>query len=336
MLLICVVSILFIALSFYTIFGGADYGAGIISLTSIFNKKTKDKEQKIIAKAIGPVWEANHMWLIIVVVILFVGFPNIYYNVCVYLHWPLVMILIGIVARGAAFTYMHYDPDQEKTHNVYNLIFSLSSIWTPFWLGVTIASLNYGLIGSTTNDYWQSYIAPWCHSYAFCVGLFSICNFAFLASVFLIGESSDQEIVLLLTKKAKIFFSLMILTGICVFVVSLQSTNSLFTRFIDSNISIFLITLVTLLIFPMLQFLNNQHLWRSRFLASFIVLCILGGWGAADLPTVILLVENQTISFHSAQAPYATLFHMLIALFVGVLIIFPALGFLHYTFQHKK
>ena len=83
----------------------------------------------------------------------------------------------------------------------------------------------------------------------------------------------------------------------------------------------------------MFYILKKQLVWRSRFLASFIVLCILGGWAAADLPTVILLTGNKSISFQSAQAPAETLYHMLIALVVGVLIIFPALGFLLHTFQ---
>ena len=121
------VVILFLALSLlaYVLFGGADFGAGIIE---IFAGKVS---KKTITHAIAPVWEANHIWLILVVVILFMGFPAIYAQMSLYLHIPMVILLIGIVLRGTAFTFRHYDAIHDRSQWYYTSIFNLSSLLAP-------------------------------------------------------------------------------------------------------------------------------------------------------------------------------------------------------------
>ena len=98
-----VVIFLWTSILLYLLLGGADFGAGIIELFS--RKSERATTRKTMYEAIGPVWEANHMWLIIAIVILFVGFPIIYTTVSVYLHIPLVCMLLGIIARGTAFVF---------------------------------------------------------------------------------------------------------------------------------------------------------------------------------------------------------------------------------------
>src|SRR6185312_13018003 len=88
-----IIAYLFLALLLYLLLGGADFGAGIVELFT--SRKNKGRTRKTLYHAIGPIWEANHMWLIIAIVILFVGFPMIYTEMSVYLHIPLVCMLIG-------------------------------------------------------------------------------------------------------------------------------------------------------------------------------------------------------------------------------------------------
>ncbi len=97
-MLIVVIAFLWLALLLYLLFGGADFGAGIIELFT--SDENKNKTTRRMASTIGPIWEANHMWLIIVIVILFTGFPEIYSVVSTYLHIPLLIMLMGIIARG--------------------------------------------------------------------------------------------------------------------------------------------------------------------------------------------------------------------------------------------
>src|SRR6187431_3756718 len=118
----------------YFLLGGADFGAGIIEMFT--SKKNIRRTRKTLYHAIGPIWEANHMWLIIAIVILFVGFPYIYTTLSIYLHIPLTIMLLGIIARGTAFVFRHYDAIVDDMQKLYNRIFVLSSFVTPLFLGI--------------------------------------------------------------------------------------------------------------------------------------------------------------------------------------------------------
>src|ERR1700759_381540 len=134
-----VIIYLWLALLLYLLLGGADFGAGIIELFT--SKDNKAQARKLMYEAIGPIWEANHMWLIIAIVILFVGFPLIYSDICTYLHIPLLIMLLGITARGTAFSFRNYDAvKDERTQNLYNHIFVYSSFITPLFLGIIAGS----------------------------------------------------------------------------------------------------------------------------------------------------------------------------------------------------
>ena len=99
------------SLLLYVVLGGSDFGAGIIELLPA--GRLRDAQKRVINRAMGPVWEANHMWLILIVVILFMGFPTIFTTLMVALHVPMLALLVGIVVRGTAFTFRHYDAVQK-------------------------------------------------------------------------------------------------------------------------------------------------------------------------------------------------------------------------------
>jgi cytochrome d ubiquinol oxidase subunit II len=102
-----VLTFLFLSILFYLLFGGADFGVGILELFSASKNKKITKETAY--RVIGPVWEANHIWLIICIVILWIAFPYYYYIIVTQLHIPLTLLLVGIIGRGTAFVFRHYD-----------------------------------------------------------------------------------------------------------------------------------------------------------------------------------------------------------------------------------
>src|SRR5690349_9215424 len=127
----------------YTLLGGADFGAGIIETME------GSKGERTISKAIAPVWEANHVWLILAVVILFTGFPAVYATLSLVLHIPLMIVLLGIILRGTAFTFRHYDIHGYRSHKYYSLAFKASSFITPMFLGITLGAM---ILGKITFD----------------------------------------------------------------------------------------------------------------------------------------------------------------------------------------
>src|SRR5690606_41807573 len=118
--------------------GGADFGAIIVEVVS--KRNHRKAARGIMYPASGPIWEANHMWLINAIVILFVGFPDIYTTMSVYMHIPLVLMLLGIMARGTAFAFRHYDAVTDDMQTVYSGIFTLSRLITHFFLGLIAAA----------------------------------------------------------------------------------------------------------------------------------------------------------------------------------------------------
>src|SRR5688572_9389796 len=128
-----------LSLLMYCLFGGADFGAGILEA---FSKKSyRKKGPRITYHAIGPVWEANHIWLILAVVILFTGFPKINAAISIALHIPITAMLIGLVLRGCSFTFRHYDAVRDESQKFYSGVFIFSSIFTSVFMGVVAGAL---------------------------------------------------------------------------------------------------------------------------------------------------------------------------------------------------
>src|SRR5262249_34045426 len=152
------------------------------------------QQRDLIAQAIGPVWEANHVWLILAITVLFTAFPAAFSTITTLLHLPLLLMLIGIVFRGSAFAFRSYDLPNDLAHARWSLVFSISSLLTPILLGITLGSIASGrLIGPHAN-FVEAYIDPWLAIFPVAVGCFALALFAFLAAVYLTSEASEPEL----------------------------------------------------------------------------------------------------------------------------------------------
>src|SRR6185503_21317066 len=152
------------------------------------------REEVTISKAIAPVWEANHVWLILAVVILFTAFPMVYSSLSTVLHIPLMMFLLGIICRGSAFTFRHYDIVIDKSHKYYTLLFRVSSFVTPIFLGIILGAMMLGRITfDTTKGFYEVFVAPWLNLFCIVMGIFSACLFAYLSALFLVGETTIER-----------------------------------------------------------------------------------------------------------------------------------------------
>src|SRR5688572_5170487 len=121
-----------VSLNAYVLLGGADFGGGVWDLLA--GGPRWKRQRALIAGAIGPIWEANHVWLILVVVLLFSCFPAAFTRMSVTLHIPLTLMLIGIVLRGSAFTFRSYDSQQDDVQRRWGAIFAGASTVTPVLL----------------------------------------------------------------------------------------------------------------------------------------------------------------------------------------------------------
>src|SRR5688500_14607595 len=158
------------------------------------SRKAADLKRTTIAHAIGPVWEANHVWLIVAIVIVFTGFPRAFAAVSTYLHVPLLLVLIGIVLRGSAFVFRAYGPDDPRHARLWGRVFAMASTATPLFLRVIAGVLIEGrLPASPQGSCAAVYLTPYRTFSSVSVGDFALVLFGYLAAVYLTLEADDSE-----------------------------------------------------------------------------------------------------------------------------------------------
>lgn len=322
------------SLLLYVVLGGSDFGAGIIELLPAGPLRAAQKD--VINRAMGPVWEANHMWLILIVVILFTGFPEIFTTLMVALHGPMLALLVGIIVRGVAFTFRHYDAVQEeRSQRIYTWLFGLSSLWTSLWLGIIAASLNRGTIDPTAREFWFAYVAPWWGLFPLSVGVFVVCIYAFLAAIYLVGETKDPALHRRFVRLAAVFNCLVVVTGGLVFLASLGERQNLGAAFARSPVNLVVVALATLLFVVLWFLLARRRSLIARAVAAGQMALIPLGWYLLYAPDAVLTAAGP-LSFQAAAAPPATLRLLIIALLVGSVFIFPGIYYLLRVFKLRE
>jgi cytochrome bd ubiquinol oxidase subunit II len=328
-----VITYLWLSILLYLVLGGADFGAGIIELFT--SAKNRHKTRKTLYHAIGPIWEANHMWLIIAIVILFVGFPVIYSAMSTYLHIPLVIMLIGIIARGTAFVFRHYDAIRDDMQWLYNRIFISSSFITPLFLGIIAGSTVSGQIEHDAPDFLSAYVYNWLNLFSISVGLFTVSLCGFLASVFLIGEAEDEPDRLRFVRKAKRINIAAVICGALVFASAEIEHIPLRDWVFTNNVGLSAVIAATTSLFVLWYFILQGKRIIIRVLAGFQVTMILLALSYAHYPDFIIIHGGPNLSLMDQQAPQKTMAALGWALIIGSFLILPALYYLFYSFQRK-
>lgn len=328
-----VITYLWLSILLYVLLGGADFGAGIIEMfTSTKNVK---RTRRTLYHAIGPIWEANHMWLIIAIVILFVGFPVIYSALSVYLHIPLVIMLMGIIARGTAFVFRHYDAVHDNTQEIYNRIFIWSSFITPLFLGIIAGSAVSGHINPEAVIFVEAYIYGWLNWFSISVGLFTVALCGYLAAIYLIGEAGDENDRQRFIRKAKSMILVAVACGIFVFIAAEVDGVPLLQWIFNEPAGIIAVTLATASLILLWITINKKNTIMHRMLAGFQVTMILLAISYAHFPDFIILKGGNHLSLLESQAPFKTMQALGLALVIGSFFILPALFYLYYSFQKK-
>lgn len=324
-----VIAFLGLSLLLYVLLGGADFGAGVVEIIA------GSRRAKTISHAIGPIWEANHIWLIIAVVILFTGFPAVYALVTTYLHIPLLALLIGIVMRGTAFAFRSYDAYRDSSQRAYNIVFRASSVFVPYFFGVVVAALLAGKLQRYPESFYEAYMAPWLGWFPACTGIFTTSLFAFLAAVYLIGDTDDAEAKRVFKRAAIWINAVAVVSGALVFVAAEASGAPLWAWLWDSALSVAGFALATLSLPIVWVGLAGERVALARCAAGAQVAFVIVGWLALRFPEVARFSDGSALTLFDAAAPEATLTQLGIALAVGSLLILPALGYLMWTFKRS-
>ena len=185
---------------------------------------------------------------------------------------------------------------------------------------------------SAEGTFYQVFMAPWLNGFSIATGLFLTLLFGWIASVYLIGEATDETYPLF-ARTAIILFSFLIAGGLIVFAAAHYYELHFLQKFLHSYVSMGCMILATLLVPIMwIQIKRKNALW-TRILAGIQTACILTGWFAVQFPVMVYISGGQHLTVWNTRAPEKTMHYLLVALIVGIVLIFPAFAYLFKVFK---
>lgn len=325
-----VAAFLFLALIAYAVTGGADFGGGMWNLLASGPRAAA--QRKAISKALGPIWEADHVWLILVVVILFTGFPPAFATIMTALHIPVTLMLIGIILRGSAFIFGKYDTKKSKVQKGWSALFGAASFFTPFVQGVTLGALATGQIRVVDGVVTTGFFAGWLTSFAFACGLFALGLCGLLAATYLTLEpEATAEVRNDFRLRALWSGLLLVPLALGVFVTARTGAPDIFQG-LTSGWGLLLMGATACCAALALGSLWARRFQVARIAAIAEVTLVLAGWAQAQYPNLVI----PDVTLLNATAPVATLRLLMIALCLGAVVLLPSLAFLFYLFKGRS
>lgn len=320
--------VLFVAVSAYALFGGADFGAGFWDLAA-GGAERGARPRALIDHSVGPVWEANHVWLIFALVVLWTAFPEAFASITLTLFVPLTLVALGIVLRGAGFAFRKslFRTSQQR---VFGAIFAFSSVLVPYCMGAIAGAIASGRVpaGGEAGDPWSSWVNPT----SMVGGVLAVTVGAYLAAVYLIGDArrlADAPMVDYFRRRAvvaAVVAGVVALVGIFV----LRSD----ARYVFDGLTSRALPLVVLSVLcgiGSLMLLVRRPLRGARLLAIGAVAGIVWAWGVAQWPYIL----PTSLKVSAAAAPSATLATLLVVFGVAAVVILPSLAFLYVLDQRS-
>jgi cytochrome d ubiquinol oxidase subunit II len=320
--------VLALSLNAYVLFGGADFGGGVWDLLA--SGPRRERQREVIAHAIGPIWEANHVWLILAIVLTFTCFAPVYARLGTILHIPLTLMLVGIVLRGSAFTFRTYDTRGDAAQRQWGRVFASASVITPVLLGVSIGAVASGRVRPVdSGGFVPQFVQPWLTPFALSVGLLALALFAFLAAVFLTMETHDPELCEDFRRRALGAGVVVFFASALVLLLSHGAAPLVRTGLMASSWALPLHLATGVSAVAVLAALWFRRFRLARLAVGLQVSLIFWGWALAQYPT--LVPPDLTIA--NSAAPDSTLRLVLIALGVGGAVLLPSLWYLFQVFK---
>jgi cytochrome d ubiquinol oxidase subunit II len=319
--------VVLLGLMAYAMFGGADFGGGVWTALALGPRATLQREA--IFRAMGPVWETNHVWLILIIVTLFTAFPSAFADLFTALLVPLVMALVGIVFRGAAFAFRHYGYAANARLPATAVVFSVASIITPMTMGMALGAIASGHItienGAVTSGLWE----PWLQPFSIMCGLIAVAICGFLTAYYMTTRTTGELQEDFRKRGLVASFLLGVLTTIAL-PIAYWHAEPFWDELLEPAPLAVISAAVAVGVMSLMVLSRRWYLLAPPVAAGTVALFI-AGWGAVQHPYFIL--PNERIS--DMAAGDSTLTAFLICLPIGALILIPSLILLYFTFSEK-
>jgi cytochrome d ubiquinol oxidase subunit II len=325
-----VLIILWLSLIVYAVLGGADFGGGIWDFFA-FGQEA-ERQRRLIGQALGPVWEANHVWLIFLIVGLFTAFPPAFSILSTALFVPFTLAVIGIVLRGAAFIFSAHADKAVTMGQIWERVFSAASTITPFFFGTAAAAVASGQVRVQGSSVQTDLLRGWTTPFALTIGALALSLCAVLAAVNLITEAqniNDAELVEAFRRRAMIAGAITLVLDGVAFILSPFEAPLLWNGMLDHALPLVIATGLIGLGAAISLLLRRYRL--ARVLAFTVTAFIFASWGLSQFPYLVPVA----VTISNAASPPATLLALLIGTSVGMALLLPSLWFLFHVFKGK-
>jgi cytochrome d ubiquinol oxidase subunit II len=313
--------ILWLGVTIYAVLGGADFGAGLWDLIA-GDAQRGEQPRGLIDASIGPVWEANHTWLIFDLVILWSAFPLVFSSLMSTLFVPLTLAAFGIILRGAGFAFRKYTRPLAG-RRAFGATFALSSVITPFFLGTALGAIASGRVpaGNAAGDLWTSWLNPT----SLLVGGLAVASGAYVAAVFLVAAAhrrNDDGLERYFRRRA---LGMGIVAGglsVAGLVVLQADAPVLYAGLAGRGLPLVVVSVI--LGSTTLVLLARGVTRGIRAIAAGAVTAIVWGWGLAQVPAIL----PGSLTIDAAAAPAGTLDALIVISIAAAVTIGPSLALL--------
>jgi len=317
-----------IALNAYVLLAGADFGGGVWDLLASGPRKAAQRH--LVEHAMGPVWEANHVWLILAIVLLFTCFPPAFARIVVVLNLPLTGVLIGIVLRGSAFAFRSHGGDRDDVQRRWGRVFAVASLVTPLLLGTAVGAVSAGAAGGTTGaGFVESYVQPWLAPFPLAVGAFTLGCFAFLAATYLTLETAEGPLQEDFRRRALVSGLAVGAAAFAALLVSRPEAPLMRHGLLGSTWALPFQSVTGAIALTALGALWRRRYRLARIAAAAQVSLVLWGWAWSQFPYVL----PPDLTIDAAAAPPVTLRLVIGALALGAMVLVPSLFYLFRVFK---
>ncbi|MGW4404181.1 cytochrome d ubiquinol oxidase subunit II [Nonomuraea sp. NPDC004702] len=322
-------AVLWIGLTAYVLFGGADFGGGVWDLLAGGAERGR-RRRALVEHSIGPVWEANHVWLIFVIVLAWTGVPSVFASVASTLYIPLTLVALGVIGRGAAFAFRKVS-SRLWQRRLFGATFAFSSVVTPFFLGAAAGGIASGRVppGVAKGDL----VGSWVNPTSMAVGALGVGTAAYLAAVYLTRDAQrggQKDLAEEFRRRALGCGAVVGVLAAVSLLVLRADAPALFAE-LTTGRALPLLALSVLAGLASLVLLWRRAYLAVRLSAALAVTGLLWGWGVGQYPVLL-----PGLTLDQAAATDAVLAASLGSLAVGAVLLVPSLWWLYATFQRER
>ncbi len=321
-------AILLAGITLYAVLGGADFGGGLWDLLAGTTARGR-APRTLIDESITPVWEANHVWLVFILVIFWTAFPHAFASVMTALPLPLWLALAGIVLRGAGFAFRK-ELTRLPWQRAAGATFAFSSLLTPFFMGTVVGAIATGAVPANAS---HASLAAWTSPTALLTGFLFVAACGYLAAVYLVveaGRRGDRPMRAYFTRRgqgAAVAAGALSLAALA----ALHSSNpALFNRLTGRALPLVVLAGVCgLVVFALLTAGRTKGI---RVIAALGVAAVIWGWGVAQYP---VLLPRTAVTLTNAGATQATFVALVVVAIAAVILVVPSFVLL-YSMQGRR